>query len=276
MTPRNDVGKIPNPERGCGHIEPGKAYIRGVAGIAAGVLPAFVKLEDPIPFREIGTSGSFTRSFKKIDGLSLQTALSESHIFTPLGTHGEYGDSVFERMADKLPYNSRMEIPEREVDRHLDRLRFRSDELTPPGFEDGDWGRMDLTDQTDLLMRAGESYYPTAESFIEEARRFGLSKAIPVSATRDPPTIIPGITRCWVMCPNAGDNDYGGAVIGYAYIGEIVFTRPEDGDVPAYIEEYEQNGSLNIVDVAEPQTEEEDPGPANMTISEAVNGGDTA
>lgn len=254
MSDQPDTKTIPNPERGCGRLNRGKAYIRGIAGSGNGVLPSFVRCDPPIPYLEIGTNGSFTRSFQEIDGLTLQLAAEGDHDFIPLSPSGEYADIAYDRMIEHMDYETRVEIPEEEVDRHIDRIRHRgrlSNDDPQSAFAQ-DWGRSPVAEQTDLLMRAGESYYPEADDFIEEARVHGLSKAIPTSRNRAPPTVVPGITRCWVMSPDAGEGDYGGAVIGYAYIQEIVFTEPEDGAVPAYIEEYEQEGRLNVVDIEEP------------------------
>lgn len=266
---------IPNPARGCGHLEPGKAYIRGIGGDGDGILPSFVRCDPPIPHREIGTEGSFTRSFQQIDGLTFQLATNEQYDYVPLTPTGEYGESAYEKMEKVMDYESRMGIPSDEVDRHIDRVRLRArlPEDDPQSIVGRDWGHSPVGQQTDLLMRAGESYYPDPEDFIAEARRHGLSKAIPTSPTRDPPDVIPGITRCWVMSPTAGDNDFGGAIIGYAYIGQVVFTEPDDGQVPQYIEEYEEQGKLDVVEIEEPQEAGAD-GHKNMTITEAVDGGE--
>jgi len=269
-------GKIPNPERGCGHLERGKAYIRGVSGGSGGLLPPFVRANPPIPFREIGTQGGFTRSFERIDGVTLQLATGDGREYEPLYPDHVDVQDVYENMMDVFGYESRMDIPNQEVDRHIDRVKVRSglDQNSPQHIGGESWGHMRVSSQTDLLMRAGESYYPDMGEFIDEAVTHGLSKAIPISKSRDPPTIIPGVTRCWVMSPAAGDEDYGGAVIGYSYIGEIAFTEPEDGSVPAYIEEMEANGKLNVKDIAEPEDATEQSGPAEVTIQEAISGDD--
>lgn len=268
--------KLPNPKRGCGHLKRGKAYIRGISGSGDGILPPFVRANPPIPFREIGTQGGFTRSFETIDGLTLQLATGDGREYEPLYPDRVNIQDVYETAVDVFDYESRMEIPNREVDRHIDRIRARSalDESSPQHLGGESWGHMDVTAQTDLLMRAGESYYPDPDEFVDEAVNHGLSKAIPISQSRDPPTVIPGVTRCWVMSPAAGDDDYGGAVIGYAYIGEIAFTEPEDGSVPAYVEEMEQNGKLTVRDIEAPQDADEATGPAEVTIEEAISGDD--
>lgn len=269
---------IDNPQRGCGTLERGKAYLRGLSGEGRGVLPSWVRIDPPIPFREIGTEGQFTRSFKKIDGLTLQLATTGNHLYQPTCPTGAYEEAAFDRMVESGLYDTRMEIPKTEVRRHIDRIEQRAsmspDSLAAIG--NGDWGSMPVASQTDLLMRAGESYYPEPEDYAEECRKHGLSKAIPVSANREPPTVVEGITRCWVLHPAAGSEDYGGAIIGYAYLGSPVFTEPEDGSVPNYIDEYDQNGRLDVVDVAEPEEPTDNDENKNMTLDDAINGGDDA
>lgn len=275
---RDGQETIANPQRGCGTIERGKAYLRGLSGEGRGVLPSWVQIDPPIPFREIGTEGQFTRSFKKIDGLTLQLATSGNHHYQPTCATGSYEEHAFERMVENGLYDTRMEIPKEEVHRHIDRIEERGqmDYESPAAIGDAHWGAMPVASQTDLLMRAGESYYPEPEDYAEECRKHGLSKAIPVSANREPPTVVEGITRCWVLHPAAGDEVFGGAVIGYSYLGSPVFTEPEDGSVPNYIEGYEQNGDLDVVDVAEPDERISNDEAKNMTLEDAIENGDDA
>lgn len=239
--------QIENKERGCGHLEPGKAYIRGVVtGRGGGVLPSFVKCDPPIPFHEIGTEGSFTRSYKHIDGLTLQLA-TEGDVcrYVPLSPNSRYEDidTAWDRMASLGLYETRMDIPESETQRHIDRVHYR-------GPEGDHWGNIPTAGQTDLLMRAGESYYPDPDEFIQEARQRGLSKAIPIGPNREPPQVVPGITRCWIMHPAAlDDGKYGGGIIGYVYLDDVVFTEPEEGDVPQYVTDLESQGKIRTVEI---------------------------
>ena len=243
--------ELDNPQRGCGTLESGKCYIRGVGtGSGGGVLPTFVRGDPPIPHREIGTDGSFTRGFKQIDGLTLQTNLEPrtDHDFTPLAPV-DYSVAL-ERMVEGGMYATRRDIPEHEVDRHIDRVAFRE-------FDGDHWGEMDIAQQSDLLMRAGKTHYPDPDDFIQEAVEHGLSKAIPISPRQEPPTVVEGITRCWIMHPEAlPDDEYGGGIIGYVYIGEVVFTEPEEGDLPEYVKDYERNGELRVAGIEEPTEEQ--------------------
>ena len=243
---------LPNPSRGCGHLKKGKAYIRGLSGRGVGILPPFVRCDPPIPYREIGTNGSFTRGYQEIDGLTMQINLEQNGVceFTPLAPI-DY-EIAIERMVTYGMYPLENEVPDSETQRHIDRVGMRD-------VGGDDWGRMNATEQTDLLMRAGESYYPDPEDFIEECVQHGLSKAIPVSKRQKPPEVFEGVTRCWILHPNAlPDTEYGGAIIGYAYINDVVFTEPDEGSIPAYIEEYEDQNRLRTAPIAPPEDDDED------------------
>ena len=244
---------LDNHERGCGFLEPGKGYVRGVPTGPGGHLPTFVTIDPPLPYREIGTDGSFTRGYESIAGVTIEKALAyNGYEFEPHAPGGY--EPAFDKMVESGMYGTRVEIPEHEIDRHLDRIAQRE-------LMGSHWGEMDITGHTDLLMRAGKTHYPEPDDYIEEAIEMGISKAIPISQRQEPPTVIPGITRCWIMHPEAGDDDaYGGAIIGYAYIGEVVFTMPEEGEPPEFAREYERNGALRIAEIGEeiPAEEEDD------------------
>jgi hypothetical protein len=234
--------EVSNPKRGCGYLKKGKAYLRGLAGTGRGVLPSFVRCDPPIPFREVGTNGDFTRSYKEIDGLTLQLQTS-GHVteYTPVAPGGEEAyESAYPQMVEAGMYESEMAIPEAEVDRHIDRVKVHGQ------VSGAHWGEIDTAHQTDLLMRAGESYYPEPEDFIEEVTELGVSKAIPVSSRSGPPEVVRGVTRLWIMHPNAGGEDFGGGIIGYCYLDTPMFTEPEDESVPSYIEEMEQTGDIEV------------------------------
>lgn len=257
--------KLSNPSRGCGHLKPGKAYIIGGGFSEGGVLPSWVALDPPLPFREIGTEGQFTRGFQKIDGLTMQLALEETTEFIPhypgdtlgkwesiedLIEHSVRHDTAVENHVKADVYTDTGDVPEKEADRHIDRIRLR-------GVEGGEhWGNIPITEQTDLLMRCGESYYPEPADYAQETINHGLSKAIPVTPTRDPPDVVPGITRCWIMHPAASEG-FGGGIIGFAYLSEVAFTEPEEGGLPDYIDSLEQDGQLTVRGIEEPEPPED-------------------
>lgn len=258
---------LSNPARGCGHLKRGKSYIVGAGFSEEGVLPSWVELDPHLPFREIGTEGQFTRSFKRIDGLTLQLALEggddewpgvkfvehyPNEYIAPVESREQLLRDARENHVKKDVYGDLNQVPLGQTERHIDRI---SQQGTMGGRH---WGNIPHAEQTDLLMRAGESYYPEPADFAVEATKYGLSKAIPVTPTRDPPTIAPGITRCWIMHPAACEG-FGGGIIGFAYLRTVVFTEPEDGSLPDYIEDYEETGQLEVRDIEPPQEPEEEP-----------------
>lgn len=242
---------ISNPKRGCGHLKKGKAYIRGVIGSPDGVLPSFVRLDPPVPYREMGTDEQFTRGFLEFDGATSQFALDDITDFIRLYPGDASDDTAVQNMVDKGLYPDVDQVPDFEGQRHMDRVRAR-------GTEGEDhFGAVDAVRQNDLLMRAGKTHYPDPDDFIDEAVELGISKAIPLSKRQDPPVIQPGTTRCWIVHP---DTDDGWAVIGYAYLQEVVFTEPEDGNVPQYVREHDAAGRLDVVDIEPPRASDDDTG----------------
>jgi hypothetical protein len=265
--------KLSNPSRGCGTLDRGSAYIRGVgADGTGGILPSFVKLDPPLPYREIGTDGSFTRGYEHIDGLTMQIAIENSDelasTFEPLGPPGTPYEIAFEKMWESGMYGSQIEIPDDEHQRHCDRIAERG---TSGGAH---WGEIDACGQQDLLMRAGATYYPDPDGFIEECREHGLSKKIPVGPG-NVPDVVPGVTRCWILHPNAlPDTEFGAGIIGYAYIGKPVFTEPEEGDLPEYVTNLESQGRLEVKDIEDPpEVEQEDPNQAGFEDFESDESG---
>lgn len=163
--------------------------------------------------------------------------------------------------------------------------------------EDGShWGAIGTAYAQDLLMWVGETYYDDPMDFVDEARRFGLNKAIPVSKRQEPPAILPMKTRCFLAHPTAfrvyeqpvedpddpddpdtekvrvnyrdDDNVLGEddaetpietipGIIGYSYLTRVVWTAPSDGDLPKWVQEYAEVGKVDIVDVGEPIPEDE-------------------
>jgi hypothetical protein len=118
------------------------------------------------------------------------------------------------------------------------------------GIAEGDHiGEMDISQAQDLIMWVGKSYYDPDE-FIEEVRRNGFSKAIPLSKNQAPPTIVPGWTRVWCMHMEAIDGDRPG-LLGYAPVGEVVYMEDEDGHIPKWAQDYEAQGDLVVAKVGD-------------------------
>lgn len=118
------------------------------------------------------------------------------------------------------------------------------------GVADGDHiGEMDIARAQDLIMWVGKTYYDPDE-FIEEVRSLGLSKAVPISKNQEPPTIVPGWTRVWCLHMNAIDGDRPG-LLGYAPIGEVIYTEDEDGDLPKWAQDYAATGKMVVAKVGD-------------------------
>lgn len=116
------------------------------------------------------------------------------------------------------------------------------------GIADGEHiGEMDASRAHDLVMWAGKTYY-SPEEYIEEVRDLGLSKAIPLSKNQQPPTILPGWTRVWILHMEATEDD-GPGLLGYAPVGEVIYTEPEDGHVPKWAQDLEAAGDLVVAKV---------------------------
>lgn len=247
---------LPNPERGCGYLKEEKGYIRtDPVRDPDGDIPTFVTFDQPVPYKE-GT----LRSYQQFDGLAFQRSL----------------DDDFQT------------IPEDDVSNLWERLE---------GSEDGDhWGEITTAFAQDMLMWVGETYYEDPAEYVEECRKYGLSKAIPVSKRQGPPAINPFHTRVFLVHPTAyrvyeqttetesdgetvestekvrvsyldddrlGDDDADDpvktvpGVIGYSYLTRVVWTAPEDGDIPKWAQQYEDTGQLEIVDMGDPVPEDE-------------------
>lgn len=245
---------IDNPERGCGYMEDGKAYLKADTG-PGGVLPAFVVFDQAIPFKE-----NRKRSYTRFPGIQFELSVTGSGGMTQTEPRGE----VWE---------------------HLDRL----DADRPTGETAGD---MVEFHSQDLLLSVGKTHYPDVDDFINEARVHGVSKAISVTSGNEPPEVNPGRTRLFLIHPNAVeierqvettigemregdeimdidvatasvddrlqdlDDDIGvtvhrtmtiPGVFGYTYLTRVVYTEDSDGNVPAYIKDYEKTGDLDIV-----------------------------
>ena len=260
---------LPNPVRGCGTLKRGTAYIRGTIGSPAGTLPSFVELDPYVPYREMGTDGGFTRGFLKFDGVSAQFALDDITDFVRRYPGDADDQSAVENMIDAGLYGTddgaapATHVPGFEGQRHVDRIRYRGTS------GDDHFGAIDVANQSDLLMRAGKTHYPDPDDFIEEAVELGISKAIPMSQNQQPPVVEPGITRCWILHP---DTDVGWAIIGYAYLQEVVYTEPADDHVPQYVQDYASAGRLDVVDI-EPAPGDNDSGP-NATVSDYADSSD--
>lgn len=249
----DDYETIRNEERGCGFLDHGKGYLRSPPKGKGGVLPPFVKFDPPIPYLE----RSKFRGYEYFPGISFELAVtgaldvptSHAAMATPLGADDPRLDELeggvppefteqnsflqeavtlaSTELGDGSEEGFTSTDPAGEVWRHIARTT---------GSAEGDHaGDMLAFSSHDLYMHIGASYYETPEEFITEVEEQGLSKAVPVSQSQEPPVINPGHTRLFLVHPKAAgeDNDTAG-VIGYAYLSRAVYTEDEEGRFPAW------------------------------------------
>lgn len=243
--------EVPNYERGCKFLDHGSTYLRtDVEALLStdGDIPTFVEFKHPVPYRE----GHF-RTFKRINGDEfLLEATQGTGALTAEEPTGEVFDHI-ERVARDNP-------------------------------DDDQAGGIRSIESFDLLMHVGGSYYEEPEDFIREARTQGVSKKIPVSGNQEPPVIRPLRTRLFLIHPKAiptgldedgeeldiGDGEdqddwddqvFVPGIIGYTYLTRAIHTRDVDGEVPAWAEEYQDRGLLDVVDVGDQVSYDDDEHP---------------
>lgn len=227
---------IDNRERGCGHLDANACYVRtDVSALSAdgGEIPRFVRLAEPIEYKEHTGHGAIIPGYKSFPGNSfLKHYNADGRQTTPAG----------------------------DIDDHFDRLERH-------GFDGDHFGEITSCHATDILMSVGVSNYATPDDYIDEARERGLNLKIPASSRQSPPVIEPLRTRCFVIHPN-GCGDGRPGIIGYAYLVRNVFTTgsqstEDDPDVPSWAEDYDTTrDDFDIVDRGEPI-------PADGTVDDA-------
>ncbi|QSG06356.1 hypothetical protein [Halapricum desulfuricans] len=257
----DEIEFLPNPERGCGFLDDGKAYLRSDVS-PDGDLPAFVEFAEPIPFKE-----DSKRSYKQFPGIQFELSVTGANGLTRT-------------------------IPEQEINEHLARLEADR----PTGTTAGE---MVSFHSHDLLMSVGKTHYETAEQFTREAKIHGVNKAISVTSGNAPPVVNPGRTRLFLIHPRAVEitvteseeqevekmeevdlptgetkqvtytdtemvevekTRHVPGVFGYTYLTRVVYTEDADGNVPKYIQDYEATGSLDVVKAGDPITYTEQAG----------------
>jgi hypothetical protein len=230
---------VRNEERGCGFLEPDKGYLRSPPASASGHLPAFVWFDPPVEYLE---RDKF-RGYEFFPGVQFELAVTGgvgaeigSRYDPTLGTPPEFrtpeeAEEEFRGQPARDGITST--DPSGEIHRHIARC---------VGTADGSHaGEITAFRSHDLYMHIGASYYGSPEEFVEEVRRQGLSKAIPVSESNPPPRINPGKTRLFLTHPNGtGDPsvaDGEPAVIGYVYLHRTLYTETSSGEHPAWAKE---------------------------------------
>jgi len=227
-----------NEQRGCGFLKHGKAYVRSPPRSADGVLPSFVEFDPVVPYLE----RSKFRGYEYFPGTEFELAVTGTDDF-PDTAGGWTRPSEIGEGEDRPTLNGYSTStdealtstdPEGEIWRHI--LRN-----VGSAADHEHAGQIPQFQSRDLFMFVGKSYYETPEEFIEEVREQGLSKAIPVSESQDPPRIDPGNTRLYLVHPKAvyyeETDTYKAGIIGYVYLHRTIYTEDEKGRFPAWAEE---------------------------------------
>jgi len=178
---------IRNEERGCGHLDEGKGYLRSDVSGPGGTLPPFVVVPEEVrlPFKE-----DHFRTWKHFPGIQFELALNSAAArlrpeedsameFVSALSNDGYGDG--------------------EIWSHLKRLAGSAHPLDI-GLDGSDhYGTMRVAQAHDLIMWVGETYYPTPEDFIDETKSRGLNKAISMSSRNPPPVAF----QCSAVCASS-------------------------------------------------------------------------
>lgn len=239
MPPTDDDHEtVRNEERGCGFLKHSKAYVRSPPRSADGVLPSFVEFSPPIPYLE---RAKF-RGYEFFPGTEFELSVTGASDFptteggwTRPSEIGE-GDETpaLQGVSPEADDGMVRTDPPGEIWRHILRT-------TGSAHDYEHAGQVPQFQSRDLFMLVGKSYYDTPEEFIEEVHEQGLSKAIPVSETQDPPRIDPGRTRLYLVHPKAvyyeETDTYKAGIIGYVYLHRTIYTEDEKGRFPAWAEE---------------------------------------
>lgn len=229
-------------ERGCGFLKHSKAYLRSPPRSADGVLPPFVEFDPAVPYLE----RTKFRGYEYFPGVEFELATTgPSNVpetvgtwIRPSGVEDDLGDEETDELREVLDGISSeggfSTDPTGEIWRHIARTTGDAS-----GYEHA--GEVPQFQTRDLFMHVGKSYYETPEEFIEEVREQGLSKAIPVSESQEPPRIEPGRTRLFLVHPNAvyyeETEERKPGIIGYVYLHRTIYTEDEKGRFPAWAQE---------------------------------------
>jgi len=204
------VKEILNPHRGCGYLKHNAFYIRCEVE-PYGKLPKFVWFDPVIPYLE-----PHFRGWSAFNGAAFEVA----------------------NRPETMVIGDASDVFGSELKRHLKRMRNRGKaRSTGLPSEKNSLGHDPMPWQQDIVMWVGESYYDTPLQFVAEGIRYGFNKRIRINTT--PPRIVPGSTKLYLLHSNArlGNGERGPALFGYCYITSVIYTIPEDGKIPQFIDE---------------------------------------
>jgi hypothetical protein len=237
----DETETVRNEERGCGFLKHGKAYVRSPPRSADGVLPSFVEFDPVVPYLE----RSKFRGYEYFPGTEFELSVTD---WTNLPEDKEtwirpqpddgIDEAAFNPISPEFedgPETEFSTVPRGEVWRHIARTVGSASPYEHAG-------QIPQFQSRDLFMFVGKSYYETPEEFIEEVHEQGLSKAIPVSESQEPPRIDPGNTRLYLVHPRAvyyeETDTYKSGIIGYVYLHRTIYTEDEKGRFPAWAEKH--------------------------------------
>lgn len=279
--PPDERETVRNEERGCGFLKHSKAYLRSPARGEDGVLPAFVRFDPAVPYLE----RSKFRGYEYFPGVEFELATTgPSNVpetvgewVRPSGVEDPAGDEETDELREIVDGISEeggfSTDPPGEIWRHITRTTGDAS-----GLEHA--GEVPQFQTRDLFMLVGKSYYDTPDEFIEEVREQGLSKAIPVSESQEPPRVEPGKTRLFLVHPNAvyyeETEERKPGIIGYVYLERSIYTEDEKGRFPAWAQEQAKGREdMDLVHIGDQIYED---GTRAATIDETTEfgNGDTA
>lgn len=277
--PPDERETVRNEERGCGFLKHSNGYLRSPPRSADGVLPPFVRFDPPVPYLE----RSKFRGYEYFPGVEFELATTgPSNVpetvgewIRPGGVEDDVGDEnaddlrgVLDGISDEGGFST---DPPGEIWRHIARTTGDAS-----GLEHA--GEVPQFQTRDLFMLVGKSYYDSPDEFIEEVREQGLSKAIPVSESQEPPRVEPGRTRLFLVHPNAvyyeETEERKPGIIGYVYLHRTIYTEDEKGRFPAWAQEQaEGRDDMDLVHIGD-QIYEDGSRAATLDSTDSFGNGD--
>lgn len=238
---QGEVETIDNRERGCGHLEHEKAYLRADLSREDGSLPPFVEFERPIPHLEIEKN---IRGWENFPGIQFELAV-------PVNTFPE--DEIYRHLNRLSNIESGEHVGEMDSAQAHDLLMGvgATHYPTPEDFIE------------ECRHRGLNKAIPVSENKKPPVVLPGRTRVFlyhPRAITREPEE-------------EDGDPRYYGGIIGYSYLTRVVWTEPEDDDmVPEYIKEYMQQGRMEMVRPGPERDSEEEPPEDQSSFDEFAAG----
>ena len=250
--PDDEIETIDNPERGCGFLKDGAAYFKSDVA-PGGNLPAFVEFEDPVVFKEDNK-----RSYLKFPGNQFELAVTGDGGMTETNPEGEIWEHLDRLSQDRPTGTTAGEMVEFQAHDYLlsvgktyyETAQDFIDEAKVHGVSKG----ISVTSgNAPPAINPGRSklylIHPNAVEVERDVETTGgemksgdelLSvDGEPVEGdVQDPGDDVPVTVHREMDVPG---------IFGYTYLTRVVYTEDADGNVPAYIQEYDTLGDLDVV-----------------------------